>query len=497
MSEVESGGRCRVAVVGGGVSGLRAARLLAEAGAEVTVLESSPRLGGQIRTVEVAGVPVDAGAEAMHLGAPGVAELLDALDLREDMVTARPGASWIVTPKGLRRLPAGVGPAGPTRLRPVLRSGVMTVPGLVRAGLEPVLARTAGTTDLSPGHDRSVGEFVGSRFGAQVVDRFVDPLLGSLHAGDVRALSLRATAPSLVPAATTGRSLVRGRRPSPRPKPGVAAAPPMSFVSWSAGLQRVVDALADGLDVATNAPVESVTAAEPGAVHRYHLVVGGPTPRTLDVDGIVLATPGDVAARLLRHLAPAAASPLTQTDRASVATIVLAYPRRVVDALPAFRGTGVLVPSSVGSLLKAATFLTTKWPQLDHPEWYFARLSAGRAGDARLAGLDDDELLARVRRDLRTFIGLDVAPRHVHVQRWPDAMPQLTVGHPDRMTTARAALPAGLTVTGSSYDGVGIASCLTAAARAADTLLDQLAELDRAIPSTRPDRTAAQGDTPA
>ncbi|WP_313566650.1 FAD-dependent oxidoreductase, partial [Mobilicoccus sp.] len=160
MSEVESGGRCRVAVVGGGVSGLRAARRLAEAGAEVTVLESSPRLGGQIRTVEVAGVPVDAGAEAMHLGAPGVAELLDALDLREDMVTARPGASWIVTPKGLRRLPAGVGPAGPTRLRPVLRSGVMTVPGLVRAGLEPVLARTAGTTDLSPGHDRSVGEFV-------------------------------------------------------------------------------------------------------------------------------------------------------------------------------------------------------------------------------------------------------------------------------------------------------------------------------------------------
>lgn len=479
MTGVESAERPTVAVVGGGVSGLRAARRLAEAGARVTVFEGSSRLGGQIRTVEVAGVPVDTGAEAMHLGAPGVTDLLDSLGLTDDMVTARPGASWLVTPKGLRRLPAGVGPAGPTKLRPVLRSGVMTVPGLVRAGLEPVLARTNGAAELSPGHDRSVGEFVGSRFGQQVVDRFVDPLLGSLHAGDVRTLSLRATTPSLVPAATQGRSLIRGRRPSPRPRPGVAAAPPMSFVSWREGLQRVVDALAAGLDVHVNAPVEAITSlTSDGGTPRYRVSVGGTDPQTLEVDGVLLATSGDVASRLLSGVAPAAAEPLTHTSRASVATIVLAYPRPVVDALPAFRGTGVLVPSRVGSLLKAATFLTTKWPQLDHPEWYFCRLSAGRAGDTRLASLDDDELLALVRGDLRTFIGLDVAPRHVHAQRWPAAMPQLTVGHPDRMTAARDALPAGIALAGSSYDGVGIASCLTSAARAADTLLDQLGRTD-------------------
>ena len=477
VGEKSTGSRTRptVVVVGGGVSGLRAARRLTEQGADVTVLEASPRLGGQIHTVEVAGVAIDTGAEAMHLGAPGVTDLLDSLHLTDDLVTARPGMSWLVTPSGLRRLPAGVGPAGPTRLRPVLSSGVMSLPGLVRAGLEPVLARTGGTVDLSPGHDVSVGEFVGSRFGRQVVDRFVDPLLGSLHAGDVRTLSLRATSPSLVPAAAQGRSLIRNRRPTPRPRPGVAAAPPMSFVTWREGLQRVVGALATGLDVHTNAPVESIHALPAEATGpRYRLTVGGARPRTLDVDGVVLATAGDVAARLLTEVAPGVADPLDHTARASVATLVLAYPRRVVDALPAFRGTGVLVPSRVGSLLKAATFLTTKWPHLDHPEWYFVRLSAGRAGEDRLAGLDDDELLARVRGDLRTFIGLDVAPRHVHVQRWPAAMPQLTVGHPDRMSVARAALPAGVTLTGSSYDGVGIAACLTSATRAADALLDQL-----------------------
>ncbi|WP_176489719.1 protoporphyrinogen oxidase [Mobilicoccus massiliensis] len=455
----------RVAVIGAGVTGLNAARRLRQEGVDVVVLEASGRVGGQIRTVEVGGTAVDVGAEAMHLGAPGAADLIDSLGLTDSMVTARPGSSWIVTPRGLRRVPAGVGPAGPTRLRPVLASGVMTVPGLVRAGLEPALARVTGGADLSPGHDRSVGDFVGSRFGSQVVERFVDPLLGSLHAGDVRRLSLRACTPSLVPAASEGRSLVAGRKKTGR------KAPAMSFVSWREGLTRVVNALADDLDVRTDAPVERIERRDDGG---YRLAIGGGSPTTMEADQVVLAVSGRGAQKILAELAPRPAALVGQTERADVATIVLAYPRHVVEALPAFQGTGILVPSSVGSLLKAATFLSTKWPHLDHPDLYFCRLSVGRAGDSRLASLDDDALLTRVRADLKAFIGLDVTPRHTHVQRWPATMPQLTVGHPDRLAAARAELPPGLVLAGSSYDGVGIASCLGSANRAADAVLASL-----------------------
>ncbi len=153
------------------------------------------------------------GAEAMHTMAPRALALIDELGLRASMVTARTGESYLWTPRGRRRLPAGVGPAGPTRLRPVLARVVMSPAGLVRAGLEPLAARLRRAPELGPGHDVAVGEFVAGRFGRQVVDRFVDPLLGGLHSGDVRRLSLRATTPTLVPAATTGRSLM----PLPQP----------------------------------------------------------------------------------------------------------------------------------------------------------------------------------------------------------------------------------------------------------------------------------------
>lgn len=453
-----------VAVIGAGITGLRAADLLTREGADVVVYEASDRPGGQIRTVEVAGTRVDVGAEAMHLGAPGMADLIDSLGLRDDMVTARPGSSWLVTPRGLRRLPKGVGPAGPTQLRPVLTSRVMTVPGLVRAGLEPLRTRMSRPLSLEKGQDVSVGEFVRNRFGRQVVERFVDPLLGSLHAGDVSTLSLRATTPSLVPAATQRRSLVTGRKkPTGGPaRPGNSST--MSFVSWREGLTRVVDGLVGRVDVRLSTPVDRIECLDDG---RYRLHLGGENPTTAEVDAVILAVANTVAAPLLSDLAPAASTALAATPRATVATVLAAYPRHVVEALPALRGTGMLVPSSTGSFLKAATFLSRKWPHLDVGEWIFLRLSAGRLGDDRMSRLDDDALMAQIRADLRDFIGLDVAPRHVHIERWHETMPQLTVGHTDRIAAARAALPPGLFIAGSSYDGVGIAACITSAARAA------------------------------
>lgn len=482
--------RPRVVVVGAGVSGLLAARRLAQAGVDVVVVDAQRRLGGQIETRDVAGVPVDVGAEALHLSTPATAALVDELDLRASMVASRAGSSWLWTPTGLKPLPAGVGPAGPTRLRPVLSSRVMSAPGLLRAGLEPLAARVAGPADLSPGHDEAVGAFVARRFGGQVVDRFVDPLLGSLHAGDVHTLSLRACAPSLAPAAREGRSLLAAARR----RQGHAGARPvaaMSFVTWRPGLSALVDRLAatPGVTIRRGRAVTAlVDAAGAHGRPRYRLDLAAPPGSAgsagdaVEADAVVLAVPNPAAAALLRPHVPAAATRLDATVRASVATLVLGYPRHVVAALPAFRGTGLLVPSGTGSLLKAATFLSRKWPHLSDGDTYYVRLSAGRAGSDTLAGLDDDDLLDVLRRDLRAFIGLDVAPRHVAIRRWPHAMPQLTVGHPDRVAATRAdlavALP-GVALAGASYDGIGLASCLASAERAAATVLDALAAVDR------------------
>ncbi len=465
-----------VVVVGAGFTGLLAARRLVQAGCRVSVVDAADRTGGQVLTATIAGRPIDVGSEATHLMYPQVGRLVDELGLRDTMVSARPGTSWVWTPPGLRPLPEGVGPAGPTRQTPVLRSRVMTVGGLARAGLEPL---TAARRRLPDGDDVAVGDFVAGRFGAQVADRLVDPLLGSLHSGDVRRLSLRACTPSLVPAATSGGSLLTASRKARAARSG-RAAPPVSFVAWPGGLVALTNALLTGLDVDVRLG-RRVTSLDRWASGGYRVSLGdGPG---LDADGVVLAVPAARAAELLRPLVPAAADAFAATPTASVATVVLGLPPAAVRRVPALRANGLLVPSSEGSLLKASTFLSNKWAHLEHPDVFWLRMSAGRAFDDRLVGLDDDELVDHLRRDLRRFTGLDVAPDVVHVQRWPAAMPQLVVGHTARVATGRAALEAalpGVGVAGASYDGVGLASCITSATRIATQVAQHVGRLDAA-----------------
>lgn len=463
-----------VVVVGGGVTGLVAARRLAQQGRRVVLLEHSDRLGGQVRTLDLAGRRVDVGAEALHLAAPSVGALVAELGLADSLVGARSGTSWLWTPRGRQPLPAGIGPAGPTRLRPVLGSRVMTLAGLARAGLEPVMARLRAPLALDEGADTSVGSFVTGRFGRQVTDRFVDPLLGSLHAGDVNRLSLRACAPSLVPAATSRRSLVV-KRPAPRASTAPASAPPPMFVSWSRGLSTLVDHLLDDVEVDVRLGAEVTGVSRSGGGYEVEVRGGAPVRAA----GVVLAVPAPAAAALLRPFSDAAASTLTGQRAATVATVVLGFPRHLVAGLPALSGNGILVPSGVGTLLKAVTHLSTKWPHLDDPETYLLRLSAGRDGSDALAGLADVELVELLRADLRVFTGIDAEPTLAHVERWPSGLPQLHVGHVQRMRAVRDELAArapGIALAGASYDGIGLASCLSSAAAAATTVLTTLHE---------------------
>ncbi|MEP7161138.1 MAG: protoporphyrinogen oxidase [Dermatophilaceae bacterium] len=545
-----------VVVVGGGLTGMTAARRLAQGGARVTLVEAADRLGGHVLTLDVprAGAPIDVGAEAMYTGAPETEALLDELGLREDMVLARAGESWLWTPAGRRRLPPGVGPAGPTRLRPVLRSGVMTVPGLARAGLEPIAARLRGRRPVGPGQDISVGDFVAGRFGRQVVDRFVDPLLGGLHSGDVRQLSLRATTPSLVGAASSGRSLMplrlrdlpsralRGSLPRRRGA-GRHAAPPgsarpadgarparharpaspvgMRFLSWPGGLRTVLDALlADvDVDVRIGTLVTSLTGSTadgprggdaPGSSgtwrpsYRLQLQAGVHS-ELVDADAVVLAVPAWAAQRLLAPLLPRVSDTLAATRVASTATVVLGFPREDVAGVAAFAGNGLLIGSGTGTLLKAVTNLSAKWPQYADDELFWVRLSAGRDGADRVTPLTDEHLVDHLRRDLRALTGLDAAPVVVHVQRWRRGLPQLTVGHVDRVNIVRAelagALP-GLALAGASYDGIGLAACLGSARGAAALVLDALGlpspGLATPQPTGRPTpRTGSASTTPS
>ena len=452
-------GTRRAVVIGGGAAGLAAARRLNAAGMHVTLVESDARLGGCVRTVEFAGARVDVGAEALHTASPGPLGLIAELGLDEHLVEAGTGPTWIAVGDRLRALPDGVGPAGPTRLRPLLRTRLLSPAGMFRAALEPLVPRT------TPGRDHTVGHVLQQRFGREVVDRIVDPLLGGLHAGDVHRLSVEAATPQLAGLLARHRSVLLATR-------GRAAAAPHGFVTLQGGLERLFAAAEDEFigDLLLSTDARAVVEVlEPEGRYRVET-----DAVDLPADIVVVAVPPRPAGQLLAPLVADAAATLAGTRATSTNIALLAYPAESAD-LPALRGTGVLVPSSSPRLLKAATFLSTKWPHLSSSH-VLVRASSGRAGDLRAEHLDDKTLVARLAADLHALTGLPLQPIGQRVVRWRHAMPQLEVGHREHMSTLRSALAPhrGVGVAGAAYDGVGIASALRSGDAAANAALSQL-----------------------
>ena len=442
----------RTVVVGGGIAGLTAARVLAAAGRAVVVLEGSPRVGGKLLTGEVAGVQVDLGAESMLARRPEGVELAHGLGLH--VVHPATTSSSVWTRGELRPLPRSV-MGVPADVEQVARSGVLSDAGVAR------LRHEASGRALPDGEDVSVDELVATRLGNEVVDRLVEPLLGGVYAGHARLLSARATVPQLV-AWSGERSLVGAAAQSSSTASGPV------FAGISGGLGRLPGALADGLEVRTGAPVRELRRTPTG----FALVVG-PTaaPREVLADEVVLATPAAPTARLLTDLAPVAAAELAAVEHASMAIVTLAF--RAGD-LPDLPGSGFLVPPIDGRTIKAATFSFAKWDWVREAGdgLLLLRTSVGRHREESVLQVSDDDLVARSLADLSDATGLAAGPVDSRVQRWGGALPQYAVGHLDRVARIRAdvARVPGLAVCGAAYDGVGIPAVIASARRAATTL---------------------------
>lgn len=470
-----------VVVVGGGISGLAAAHRLLTGGARVTVLEASGRLGGKLYAGEIAGVPVDLGAESMLARRPEAVDLARAVGLGDRLQPPATATASLWTRGGLRPMPKGHVMGVPGDPAPLAASGVVSAEGLARLAQEPQLP------PVELGEDVALGEFVAARLGREVVDRLVEPLLGGVYAGDVYRTSMRASVPTLFEAARTHGSLTEGAR-ALAARAAAAPAGPV-FTGIDGGIGRLPLAVADavragGGEIRTGEPVRELrpTAAPGGSASlgegraaRWTVVTE--RGETLEADAVVLAAPAPVAARLLAADSPAASAELATVDYASMALITMAFRRADVAELA--QGSGFLVPPVDGHTIKAATFSSRKWGWVGDadPDLFVLRTSIGRFEDEADLSRDDEDLVRLSLADLGQAIGLAARPVATRVNRWEGGLPQYPVGHLDRVARIRAEvakLPA-LRVCGAVYDGVGIPACVAGAGTAADELLELMA----------------------
>ncbi len=509
-SEPTNGRLPRVAVVGGGMAGLAAARVLEDARtsgspqtiADWVLFERDQRLGGKVQTVRRDGFVIEGGPDSAIVEKPWPIEMARRLDIGDRLLDSNEDVrkSFVFSGGRLHEFPEGIILMVPTRLVPFAFSSLISWPGKLRMGMDLVLPRSPATGD------ESLGDFVRRRLGREALAKVAEPIVAGIHAGDPEQMSVRATFPMFREMEVKHRSLIIGmlkrRRARARlaaPTTGPRQSPRSYFYSFRTGLADLSDAIVASLPgdrLHTGATVAAIERAdEPAGVgRRGGFMLAFSDGGREHVDAVVLATPAYASGELLRAVAPLAAADLESIEYVTTATVSVAF-RRDQVAHP-LRGFGLVVPRVEHRGVMATTWSSSKFANRAPEGDVLVRSFLGRAGIEAAAQLDDDEMLKLVRSELAVMLGVTAEPVTSEIFRWPRGMPQYKVGHTalvDRIEAAVAKTP-GVGLAGGAYHGIGIGDCMREGAAAAQRALAHIAGLaEEPVPPQPHDVPAGDG----
>jgi len=442
----------KVAVIGGGVTGLTAAWRLQAAGHAVRLFESAPRLGGSVRTDAADGWLVEAGPNSFQDSSPEIGGMIGELGLGPERIVPDPAAKNRYLAKDGRLV------ALPT---PSDVAGLLSTP-LLSFGTKLKITAESARKPRARGYDISVADLVRDHFGAEVLEKVVQPVIGGIFAGDAERLSTRHAFPKIWEAEGKTGSLVRAgfEAAKRRRESGLAVAAPL--VSFRAGLQALTDALAARLapgSVQLSAQVRSIGPGPGGRWSASWDGLGGPGAELFDA--VVLAIPAWALAQL--EVGAPGRRPLSSLgaiEHPPVASVFAGFRRdRVGHRLDGF---GVLVPASERRSVLGVVFSSSLFAGRAPDGHVAVTAFAGGALQPEIARLPRDELVARVCGDLRALLGAQGEPAFARHTLWPRAIPQYNIGygsHLEAITACERGHP-GLFIGGNARDGISLSDCI-------------------------------------
>ncbi|MGB8773400.1 MAG: protoporphyrinogen oxidase [Terriglobales bacterium] len=462
----------RIAIVGGGISGLSAAYTLEEkrqsgTPVEYVLFESSPRLGGVLVTDRVDGCIIEAGPDSFLTEKPWAADLCGKIGLGDQLIGSNDSErkTYILARGKLVVMPDGLMFMVPTKILPTVFSPLFSVRTKMRMAAEWFHPPHKAT------EDETVAQMVERHYGSEMVDLLADPLLSGVYGGEASQLSVRAVLPRFADMeskhGSLGRAMLAARR-----KMGAATKAPARplFSSLKDGMQQMVDALVARLDAGslkTSVPVQSMIRQNNG----WTVSAGYQTDH---FDAVIVAIPTHAAAAVLRAADENLARDLGEIQYSSSVTVTLGYDEKVRASLPP--GFGFLVPRSEGRRMLAATFVHNKFPHRAPENRAIVRCFLGGARDEQILQVSEAGILEIVRGELRQIIGLNAEPLFARVYKWKSAMAQYSVGHLERLQRIellRQKLP-GLALAGNGYSGIGVPDCVRSGAEAAGKILAEM-----------------------
>lgn len=455
-----------IAIVGGGITGLTTAYYLQK---EITakqlpytirLLEASNRLGGKINTVKKDGYIIERGADSFLGRKEPAVRLAKNLGLQDELVRNRTGQAYILVHDKMHKIPKGSYMGVPTDIQPFLESDLFSTKGKLRAGMDFVIPRSNAVGD------QSLGQFFRRRFGDELVENIIEPLLSGIYSSDIDQMSLLATFPDFYELEQVHKSVIKGLQKTRNKPKGQTGKTPGQFFTFKNGLETFVHQLQKEIDkhvVLFNQTVKQITYAN----NRYQLQL---QDEQMDADVVVMTTPHQVLTKVFSTY------PFFQTfneiPSSSVANVALAFDESAVEQT--LDGTGFVVSRNSDYRITACTWTHRKWENTTPAGKVLLRAYVGKPSDQDVVQLSDEEIIEIVLRDINKTMRITKEPEFAIVTRWQSVMPQYIIGHKARIQAVcrqvAKQLP-GTFIAGSSYEGVGIPDCIGQAERAVEQTL--------------------------
>lgn len=460
----------KVAIIGGGISGLSAAYYLEKArrsGArlEWTLFEQSSRLGGIVGSEYLQGCVIETGADSFLSEKPWAFELCRELGLEDQFIGSNDAQrkTFVLLHGRLVPLPEGLQFIVPASLDAVMRSELFSEES------KRIIANEINLQPRKNDGDESVGSFVSRHFGNEMVERLAEPMLAGVYGGRAANLSMRTVMPRFLKMEEEHGSLIRalqglaGTKQNARP----------IFTTLKNGMQQLLDAIAAQLDPAaihTGCAINDLSHDGKWVLQRQ----SKGTTASEEFDALIVALPAHVASQLLRNCCSDLAGELAKIPYTSSLIVTLGFPKRELEEQRIHpEGFGFLVPASEKSRLLACTFVANKFNYRVAGDLVVLRGVLGGARNEAALELSDDNAITLVRREFCEILGIQCQPSFARIFRWPRSMPQYEVGHMERIAQIedlRAKVP-GLSLIGNAYRGVGVPDCIREGRHAAEAIV--------------------------
>ncbi|MBO1002951.1 protoporphyrinogen oxidase [Pseudogracilibacillus auburnensis] len=461
-----------ILIIGGGITGLTSAFYLQQKIKDkklpynVKLVEATNRLGGKIATVHQDGFTIERGPDSFLSRKTPAVTLIDKLGLQDQLVRNASGQAHILVGKKLHKIPPGSFMGIPIEARPFLFSGLFGVKGKVRASLDYVVPKGKAQDD------QSLGLFFRRRFGDELVENLIEPLLSGIYSGDMDEMSLMATFPNFYHLEQKYGSLIKGLQKTMPKRPKTKEKQPGIFYALRGGFESLVVELEKqiGKDVISlSTAVDHIEKKE----NVYHVLLSDGT--VYRADAIIVATPHQTLRKIFsQHDMFKTADEIPNT---SVANVALAYDQKAVKK--ELDGTGFVVSRNSNYRITACTWTHRKWPHTTPNGKVLLRSYVGGPNDPEAVHLTDEELVQVVLKDLNKTMKITGEPLFNIVTRFKNQMPQYTVGHKERIKTWRSymaeQLP-GVFLTGASYEGVGVPDCIEQGEKAVSDLVQFISD---------------------